>query len=132
MKKTISALAASLLATVAFAQDESEAAADETAAPEVQKAPPPAQTFLPLPFCRMVEGLAEVLKPGSAEWLPVEEGRFYPLGSAYRTQQGGRLVVAFGADSTATIAGEASFGTRMQALGEKTRGIVLAYGSAEQ
>ena len=39
MKKTISALAASLLATVAFAQDESEAAAGETAVPEVQKAP---------------------------------------------------------------------------------------------
>ena len=132
MKKTIFALAASLLATVAFSQDEqSEAAADETALPEVQKAAPPAPTFLPLPFCRMVEGLAEVLKPGSAEWLPIEEGRFYPLGSTYRTKQGGRLVVAFGADSTATIAGESSFGTRLQPLGDKTRGIVLAYGTVD-
>ena len=38
MKKTISALAASLLATVALSQDESEATTDETAVPEVQKA----------------------------------------------------------------------------------------------
>ena len=129
MNKTVPALAASLLAAAALAQDETPV--EEAALPVPQQAPAPSATFLPLPFCRMSEGLAEVRSPASEEWQPVEEGRFYPLGSAYRTRQGGRLVLAFGPDSTATISGESSFGTRQQPLGDKTRGIVLAYGTVD-
>lgn len=131
MKKTLSAIAVSFLATVALAEEDAEAS-DGAALPEAQKtAVSSSVTFLPLPFCRTVEGVAEVRKPGSEEWLPVEEGRFYPLGATYRTKKGGRLVVAFGADSAAAIADEASFGTRLQKLGDKTRGIVLAYGTVD-
>ena len=134
MKKTISAMAASLLATVAFAQEEQDAAAVEAGLPVEHKASVTSSaTFLPLPFCRMVEGegLAEVLKPGSDEWESVEEGRFYPLGSSYRTKPGGRFVLAFGPDATVAIADGSSFGTRMQGLGDKTRGIVLESGTVD-
>ena len=69
MKKTLSAMAASLLATVAFAQEEQDAASvdAELPVPVAQKPSTSQATFLPLPFCRMVEGegLAEVRKPGS-------------------------------------------------------------------
>ena len=133
IEKTLSAFAASVLAASALAQDEAsagEAAADEAQLPKVAAAAP-AATFSALPFCRSVEGAAEVLKPGSGEWQPVEEGRFYPLGSVYRTKLGGKLVIAFGPDSSASISGDASFGTRGQAIGGKTRGIVLAYGTVD-
>ena len=133
IEKTLSALAASLLAASVFAQEEAapagDAEADETLLPKAAAAP--AVSFSALPFCRVAEGAAEVLRPGGGEWEPAEEGRFYPLGSVYRTKSGGKLVLAFGPDSTATISGESSFGTRRQALGEKTRGIVLAYGTVD-
>ena len=133
IKKTMSAFAAALLAATAFAQEEeaTEAAASETDEVAVPKAVAPAAVFSALPYCRFAEGTAEVLAPGSAEWAPVEEGRFYPLGTSYRTKLGGKLVLAFGIDSTATISGESSFGTRLQQIGEQTRCIVLAYGTVE-
>ena len=133
MKKTLSAMAASLLAAVAFAQEEQDAAAVDAGLPVAQKPSASSSAFLPLPFCREVEGegLAEVRKPGSEDWQPVEEGRFYPLGSSYRTKPGGRFVLAFGPDATVAIADGSSFGTRMQALGDKTRGIVLESGTVD-
>ena len=117
-------------ACAAFAQDEQVA---EAAAPAAETAPRKAiakSAFTTLPFCRSCEGTAEVQVPGK-DWAPVEEGRFYPLGSAFRTQGTGRLTVAFGADSAATIAGEASFGTRAQALGVKMRTVVLGAGTMD-
>ncbi|MBQ3287834.1 MAG: hypothetical protein IJH50_00305 [Kiritimatiellae bacterium] len=135
IKKTMSVFAAALLAATAFAQEEeketTEAAASATDEAAVPKAAAPAAVFTTLPYCRLAEGTAEVLRSGSSEWAQIEEGRFYPLGSAYRTKQGGKLVLAFGVDSTATISGESSFGTRLQPVGEQTRGIVLAYGTVE-
>lgn len=118
-------------ACAAFAQDEqgAEAAAPAEAAAS-QKSVAKASAFTTLPFCRACEGTAEVQAPGK-DWAPVEEGRFYPLGSAFRTQGAGRLTVAFGADSSATIAGDASFGTLAQALGVKTRTVVLGMGTLD-
>lgn len=136
IEKTLSAFAASVLAASALAQGDVEAdgaqTEDETQQLAKSAASAAAPAFSALPLCRVVEGEAEVLKPGSAgEWEKAEEGRFYPLGSAYRTKAGGKLVLAFGQDSTATISGESSFATRRQTLEEKTRGVVLAYGTVD-
>ena len=129
----VAALAASLLSGAAFAQEESAAeaapAAETTAAAPAEdaktvKAPP---SFTTLPFCRLVEPPVEVKKP-TGDWEPAEEGRFYPLGTSYRSHQGGKLIVSFGSTSTATIEGEASFGTRLQPIGETSRTIVLGFG----
>ena len=87
-------------------------------------------SFTTLPFCQFCEGAAEVQLLGK-EWAPVEEGKFYPLGSAFRTRAGGKLTLAFGGDSSATISGEASFGTLAQALGVKTRTVVLGSGELQ-
>ncbi|MBR2838926.1 MAG: hypothetical protein IKE55_09095 [Kiritimatiellae bacterium] len=131
IEKTLSALAASMLAAAAFAQDAAPAGgAEADEVPAVPKAAP-ASAFTALPFCREAEGEAEILKLGATEWEPVEEGRFYPLGSVYRTRPGGKLVLAFGPESTAMISGNSSFATRRQTLGEKTRGIVLVYGTVD-
>ena len=124
--KAIALFGVSLLAASAFAQEEasaSEAPEKENDAKTV-KVPP---SFTTLPFCRLVEPPVEVKRP-NGEWEAAEEGRFYPLGTSYRSHQGGKLVLSFGRTSTATIEGESAFGTRQQILGGTARTLILMYG----
>ena len=144
----IAAIAASMTVLSLSAQDaeesaddasattEGEAAVTETAggerakvkALEAGKAEP---TFTTLPMCASADGVAEILKPGASEWVAVEAGYFYPLGSSYRTRAGGKLVLALSPDSKAAIEGESSFTTRPQKIGEKVRGIALGHGTLD-
>ena len=132
-KTMMSALFSALVVCAAVAQDEQSeesAPAEGNAAPaaaEDAKTVKSAPSFSTLPFCRIVEPPVDVKKP-NGDWEPAEEGRFYPLGTSYRSRQGGKLVLAFGATSLATIEGEASFGTKMQPIGVPSRTLVLAYG----
>lgn len=90
----------------------------------------PQATFYSLPSCRSFSGTAEVLVPGAQGWVPVEENRHYALGSLYRTVgKDSRMTVRFGLDSHVLLRGDSSFGTRAQAIGDKTRQIVLAGGT---
>jgi len=85
--------------------------------------------FYTLPTVAKLEGAADVLKPGARDWEPATEGRYYPLGSVFRTIGAAtRLTVAFGRDCKVVIIGEASFGTRGQGLAEKSRAILLKGG----
>ena len=85
--------------------------------------------FYTLPTISRLEGTASVLKPGARDWEDAAEGRFYPLGSVFRTIGAAtRLTVALGKECNVVIAGEASFGTRGQGLGIKTRAILLKGG----
>ena len=86
--------------------------------------------FHTLPTVAKLEGSASVLKPGARDWEPAVEGKFYPLGSVYRTSgQGTRLTVALGRSCSVIVAGEASFGTRGQGLDVKSRAILLKSGT---
>ena len=86
--------------------------------------------FDTLPTVSRLEGSAEVLKPGARDWEPATEGRYYPLGSVYRTIGAGtRFTVSFGKECSVLVAGEASFGTRGQGLAVKSRAILLKSGS---
>ena len=88
-----------------------------------------AKFFYTLPTVKRVEGIVWVLKPGARDWEKAEEARFYPLGTTYRTEgKETRLTVAFGHECTVVVVGEASFGTRSQGLGEKSRAISLRGG----
>lgn len=130
--KTSSFLATAvvLAAGVAFSQEES-AAEEKEPIPQAEKSQPKA-AYTTLPFCRLAEGTAEVRKPGETEWIPAEEGRFYPLGSAYRTSgASSRLTIAFGPESAASISGDASFGTDVQPLGKVVRTIFVESGCVE-
>ena len=139
IKKPFAFFAASLIAVAAVAQEDGESAAssgeassgEASAADGVVQMPKAAEpaTFSSLPFCRESGGVAEVRKPGSEAWEPIEDGRFYPLGSSYRTGPDGRLVLAFGQNATAAIGADASFSTRPQKIGEKVRSIVLGAGT---
>lgn len=135
LKHFVAFSAAAVLAVSAWAQDEesdSEAAegvADEAAkVAEAKKAKDaPKASFTTLPLCRHCEGIVEV-RVGEGEWQPAEEGRFYPLGSTYRTQKGGKFTLAFGRDSFVSIEGDAMFGTRPEKLGVKSRTVMLMSG----
>ena len=85
--------------------------------------------FYTLPKAEKLEGSADVLKPGARDWEAAVEGRFYPLGSVFRTIGAStRFTVALGRDCPVSIVGEASFGTRGQGLGIKSRAILLKGG----
>ena len=87
------------------------------------------QHFYTLPKVHRLVGVAEVLKPGYAEWAQAEEGRFYPLGTQFRTVgKESRMTVQLGRESSVVVGGDASFGTRQQGLEEKSRAIVLSGG----
>ncbi len=122
-------------ASLASAEGEVDAAGvgdDEAATEDTLGAATPKQKekhFHILPFCRMLEGTAEVLLPGATAWVPIKEGKFYPLGTSYRTSgQQTQLVLKFGNEVAVEIKGEASFGTRMQDLSDPSRTIVLGSG----
>jgi len=133
-RTTIAFLLAAAVAMPSAAEEDADAATVEKPA-EAESAKDASEmnpgNFTTLPACRFAEGQAEVRKPGSAEWELVEEGRFYPLGSSFRTIGAGRMKVAFGLESMASISGDSSFGTRQQPLGEKTRAILLERGTVE-
>ena len=130
MNRSILMLAAAFSAGALFAQEQEEEKAEAPAKDEASARPAaaaPSAAFTLLPLCRVVDGEAEVCRPGG-EWMAAEEGRFYPLGTSYRTRKSGRMVVAFGGESSAEISGDAEFGTRTQPLGEKSRTAVLVRG----
>jgi len=97
----------------------------------VTNAPLPQVKFMTLPLCRRIEGTVFVRPFGAQEWTPASEGRFYPLGTSFRTEGKSRLTVAFANDSSASISGDAEFGTRQQPLGVPSRTIVLVRGVLE-
>lgn len=86
--------------------------------------------FYILPCCSVVDGKVEVMKPNSSTWEKVEEGRYYPLGSKYRTLgPESKLRLALGSNSEVVAEGDSSFGTLSAAVGEKKRGITLVSGT---
>ena len=142
-KRTIAVLAVSAAALSLSAQEEGgdEAAGADGKAAIVDEssgdAKQPAEdhksepAFTTLPMCASAEGVAEILMPGASEWVAVETGRYYPLGSSYRTKAGGTLILAFSSNSKAMIVGDASFTTKVQNIGEKVRAIVLGHGTLD-
>ncbi len=86
------------------------------------------KVFHSLPYCRKVVGQAEVKRPGATDWEPIVEGRFYALGTMYRTQADGELTIKFGREVDVDLKGSASFATLAQPLSEKSRTIVLKSG----
>ena len=134
MKRIVTAFAVACAACAACAEEaEEKAEGSQEESAEAVRAAKPVQAkppFTTLPLCRLVEGVVEVCQP-KGEWAPAEEGRFYPLGTSYRAGLGGRLVLAFGPESTATICEGSAFGTRAQAIGVGSRTLVLMQGTVE-
>ena len=133
MKRTVLMVAAMSVALALFAEDETEAeATEETAAeavPAVQaNSAASVKAFTTLPLSRHVAGAVSVRKP-NGDWEAVEEGRFYPLGSYFRAEKGGSLVLAFGSGSSVTISAGSEFGTRVQPLGTASRTLILVSGT---
>lgn len=102
----------------------------ETAALKKSVNKAPDRVFYSLPLCRSIEGNAEVKKPGETEWHPIEEGKFYPHGTHFRTVGPGRskLTIQFGTEINVVLAANSEFGTRFQPIASKERVITLQGG----
>jgi len=133
VKSFLACSTVAVLAVSAWAEEETESSSDvaseeaaKVAAAKKEKESPKA-TFSTLPLCRRCEGVVEVKVP-EGDWKVAEEGRFYPLGSSYRTQKDSALTLAFGRDSFVKIGADSSFSTRSEKLGVKSRTIILQSG----
>ncbi len=134
-------LCAAFAATYVMAQEDAAEAEVETTSEvagegvaELVATPKPVtdKFFFALPKCQLLEGAAEVLKPGATVWEAIEEGKYYPLGSVYRTTAASsQLTIQLGESSFVKIDGEASFGTGIQAIGAKERLILLKSGQID-
>lgn len=142
--RTLTCAAAIAAFVPAFAQDEEESAepsaeevvgevADDELVPEEKHiAELDQRIFTVLPYCKVAHGRVEVRQPGKDEWTQVEEGRFFPLGSSFRTLTAeSRLDLAFGREVMVSALGKSSFGTRAQTLDIKSRSISLESGVVE-
>ncbi len=135
MKRIIYSVAifSTVLAPCLLAEEEegAEAESEEVAEISTPKALPK-KYFHVLPLCSRLEGSAEVLVFGESTWKPLEEGRAYPLGSSFRTLDAGSfMTLAFGEEATVKLSGVGSFSTRVKALGDKTREIILCEGEID-
>jgi len=115
----------------AVSDEEGEEVSDDAeGAPSKPAGKASAKIFHVLPLCRELEGAAEVQLPGVTEWKTVEEGKYYPLGSTYRTLGvDANLTIEFGPESFVVVKGIGAFATRVQKIGEKTRSVILVSGT---
>ena len=115
--------------TSADDEDAAEGSDESDKAPVVKKAKGEERFFNTLPFCRRLEGSAQVLKPGATAWEDIVEGKFYPLGSSYRTADPlSRVVIQFGPEVTVELNSMGSFATRVTSIGDKSRAITVGEG----
>lgn len=120
---------ASVCALAAFGQDAEDGEKPAEGLPVAAVKAAPKTPFTILPLCRQVDGEAEVRRPLRSEWETAEEGRYYPLGTAFRTSKDGSMIVDFGGDTKVEIAAGSSFGTRAQALDVPSRTVELINGT---
>ena len=113
------------------AQD-AEPAADAAADDALPKPRKEAKPFTALVRCARAQGDVHVLKPGASEWTVAEEGRYYPLGSSFRTvHEAGASSMAefeFGPEAKVKLTESAEVSTRPGEIGVSTRTLVLKSG----
>ena len=133
MKRTICTIAilSTMLAPYVRGEEENVEENGEAVATEANKTAPK-KPFHALPLCERLEGTAEVLLFGEAEWKPAEEGRAYPLGTSFRVQsKQSRMTLAFGDEARVRLVGVGFFSTSVRAYSDKTRDVILGSGEIE-
>ena len=128
------ALAACMVIAPAFAQDADAPAAalEEAAADGLPSVPQEVKPFTALVRCARAKGVVQVLKPGASDWELAEEGRYYPLGTSFRTVpeqgQAASAEFAFGPLSFVRLTGAAEIASKSIAIGAPARTVVLKSG----
>ena len=137
--KSNSRIFAALALLVAAPVFVSEAAEDFELPLEIvnlKKKPPEEEKFFHvLPLAKRLEGSAEVREFGTDKWIPVEEGRHYQLGSAFRTvDDASKLIVALGRDCLVTVSKkDSAFETKYEEVANrmKSRTVRLIGGKVD-
>ena len=121
----------------AYAEDEAEkkpAAEGEVAEGLSDLAAKPEKFFFPLVRCRLIDGCSvKVMKSANAGWAEAEEGRFYPMGSAFRVEalEGSAQVkaeFAFGEKAVLKATNAVEFATEEIEIGAPSRTVLLQKG----
>ena len=121
----------------AYAEDEEEkkpAAEGEAAEGLPDLAAKPEKFFFPLVRCRLIDGCSvKVMKSANAGWTEAEEGRFYPMGSAFRVEalEGGaqmKAEFAFGEKAVLKATNAVEFATEEIEIGAPSRTVLLQKG----
>ena len=126
-------IAASAVFAAVCAQDPAPTAdmADVAADDALPKPRQVEKPFTALVRCVRVQGTMQVLKPGASEWTVAEEGRYYPMGSSFRTVQGDVPAIGeleFGPEAKVKLTGAAEVSTRPIEIGEAARTVELKSG----
>lgn len=129
------ALAACAAVSPAVAQDEEEAkpaAESESSDGLPVVAAKQEKFFFPLVRCDRIEGcVVQVMKP-NAGWTVAEEGRYYPLGSAFRVEADANAAAnaefGFGESSVLRATNALEFATEAMEVGAKARVVLLRGG----
>jgi uncharacterized protein YaiE (UPF0345 family) len=118
-----------------YAQDAEEAAPSEGAQEQKAKAE---VVFTPLVRCVAAKGIVEVMLPRSENWVSAKVGKYYPLGSSFRTigaDQNGAVDSSaefkFGPKSVVSMSGAAEFGTKEISIGELKREMTVVSGQVK-
>lgn len=142
--KTAVALATvSLFCSVARAADDDDDATEPAEAPAAAaKAEAAEEELVPQkvekPFwflmrCKRIDaGAVKVQVPRSKDWVPAQEGRYYPYGTIVRAETLERVapqvIFEFGDKSFVTITNDAEFATKEIKIGETSRTLLLRAG----
>ncbi len=129
------ALAACAALSPAYAEEEAEAkpaAEGESADGLPVIAAKPEKFFFPLVRCARIEGCSvKVMRP-NADWADAEEGRYYPLGSAFRVEMAANAVAsaefAFGGKAVLRATNAVEFATEAMEIGATSRTVLLKGG----
>lgn len=132
----IFAVLALLVATPVFVSEASEDFELPLEIVNLKKKPPEEEKFFyVLPLVKRLEGSAMVREVGTEDWVTVEEGRHYQLGSSFRTEDdASKLVVALGRDCLVTVSKERSeFETKFEEVADrmKSRTVRLIRGKVD-
>ncbi len=120
----------------AYAEDEEEkkpAAEGEAAEGLPDLAAKPEKFFFPLVRCRLIDGCNVMVKKSSAAaWTEALEGRFYPMGSAFRVEalEGAQVKAefAFGEKAVLKATNAVEFATEAIEIGAPSRTVLLQKG----
>ena len=129
------ALAACVALSPAYAEDEAEAkpaAGGESADGLPAISATPEKFFFPLVRCLRIEGCGVKVQRPNADWEVASEGRYYPVGSAFRVEANANVAAraefAFGDKAVLRATNAVEFATEAVEIGATSRTVLLKGG----
>jgi len=104
-RASVCAVAAALAVTVRAQGDAQPAAAEQAPAPaqQAQQQPQPSKIFEPLVRIMNIQGTCEANNPDVGNFVPAQNNKAYPLGTAFRTGANSSAILVFSSQETVQL-----------------------------